>query len=105
MSGGRRIFVTLTLGGQREPTMAGSATGTAGGKWRGGMTTGTVKWFNAAKGYGFLTPDEGGKDVFVHHSALERAGIPYVMEGQRLSFEIQPSGKGRMAAVSLQLLD
>ena len=52
------------------------------------MATGTVKWFNATKGYGFIQPDDGGKDVFVHISAVEQAGLRELTEGQKVSFEI-----------------
>ena len=52
------------------------------------MSTGTVKWFNAQKGYGFIQPDDGGKDVFVHISAVERAGLQSLREGQKISFEL-----------------
>lgn len=69
------------------------------------MTTGTVKWFNAVKGFGFITPDEGGKDAFVHISALERAGIPALSEGQRVSYDLQPGRDGKSAADNLQLAD
>jgi CspA family cold shock protein len=66
--------------------------------------TGTVKFFNAAKGYGFITPDGGGKDVFVHITAVQRAGIPELAEGTKLSFEIQPDNRGRgPQAINLQL--
>jgi cold shock protein len=61
------------------------------------MATGTVKWFNSQKGYGFIQPDDGGKDVFVHISAVERAGLSHLNEGQKVSFEIKAdpkSGKG-----------
>jgi cold shock protein len=53
------------------------------------MGTGTVKWFNGQKGYGFIQPDDGGKDVFVHISAVERAGLSQLNEGQKVSFEIR----------------
>ena len=53
------------------------------------MNTGTVKWFNETKGYGFIQPDDGGKDVFVHISAVERAGMRNLIEGQKISYEIQ----------------
>jgi CspA family cold shock protein len=53
------------------------------------MTTGTVKWFNSQKGYGFIQPDDGSKDVFVHITAVERAGIGYLHEGQKLSYELE----------------
>ncbi|MEQ8369096.1 MAG: cold-shock protein [Alphaproteobacteria bacterium] len=65
------------------------------------MTTGTVKFFNVSKGYGFIAPDDGSKDVFVHVSALERAGLQTLNEGQKLSFEIQPDARGPKA-VNLQ---
>ncbi len=65
---------------------------------------GTVKFFNAAKGYGFITPEDGSKDVFVHVTAVQRAGIPELVEGTRLTFEVQPDKRGRgPQAVELQL--
>ncbi len=67
------------------------------------MSTGTVKWFNAQKGFGFIQPDDGGKDVFVHISAVERAGMYNLTEGQKLTFEIVRSPKnGKDAAENLQ---
>ncbi len=69
------------------------------------MTTGTVKWFNAVKGFGFITPDEGGKDAFVHISALERAGISGLDEGQRIEYELQPGRDGKSSAENLRLAD
>lgn len=70
------------------------------------MTTGTVKWFNAQKGFGFISPDDGGKDAFVHISALERAGIGNLIEGQKLGFELVNDQKsGKMSAESLKILD
>jgi cold shock protein len=57
------------------------------------MATGTVKWFNAQKGFGFIEPDDGGKDVFLHISAVERAGLSNPVEGQRLEFELQTDPK------------
>jgi len=65
------------------------------------MTIGTVKFFNISKGFGFITPDGGGKDVFVHASAVEMAGMHGLNEGQRISFETQPDAKGSKA-VNLQ---
>jgi cold shock protein len=67
------------------------------------MPLGTVKWFSPVKGYGFIQPDGGAKDIFVHISALERAGIQALQEGQRLSFEVQRGRNGRDAAENLQL--
>jgi cold shock protein len=66
------------------------------------MATGTVKWFNAQKGYGFIQPDEGGNDVFVHISAVERAGLPGLREGQKISYEIEKGRNGKSAAVNLK---
>ncbi len=60
-------------------------------------TIGTVKFFNTAKGFGFISPDGGGKDVFVHASALEMAGMHALSEGQKVSFEVQPDPKGSKA--------
>jgi CspA family cold shock protein len=68
------------------------------------MTTGTVKWFNAAKGFGFITPDEGGSDAFVHISALERAGISALNEGQRVGYELQRGRNGKASAENLRLM-
>jgi CspA family cold shock protein len=67
------------------------------------MSNGTVKWFNATKGFGFIQPEEGGKDVFVHISAVERAGLRGLNEGQRVSYELQ-NERGRTAAVNLKAL-
>ena len=67
------------------------------------MNNGTVKWFNAQKGYGFIQPEGGGKDVFVHISAVERAGLRELREGQRVSFEVVMDRKtGKSAATNLQ---
>jgi CspA family cold shock protein len=66
---------------------------------------GTVKFFNAERGYGFITPDTGGRDIFVHITALEQAGLPALNEGQRVAFEIEADKKGKgPKAVDLQLL-
>jgi len=62
------------------------------------MITGTVKWFDDAKGYGFISPEDGSKDVFVHHSAIQGSGFKSLAEGQRVSFEIQNGQKGPAAA-------
>ena len=69
------------------------------------MAIGTVKWFNPGKGFGFITPDEGGSDAFVHISSLERAGIASLNEGQKVSFELVTGRNGKEAAEELQLLD
>ena len=61
------------------------------------MTIGTVKFFNTSKGFGFISPDDGGKDVFVHASAMEAAGIRTLSEGQKVSFDIQPDARGAKA--------
>jgi len=66
------------------------------------MTTGTVKWFNPTKGYGFIQPSSGGNDVFVHISAVEQAGLKTLNEGQTISFEISEN-KGKSSAVNLAL--
>jgi CspA family cold shock protein len=65
------------------------------------MPKGTVKWFNPTKGYGFVAPDTGGKDVFVHISAVQKAGLRTLNEGQKLDFEIEQQPNGRAAAVNL----
>jgi len=66
------------------------------------MPSGTVKWFNAQKGYGFIEPEDGTKDVFVHITAVERAGLANLHEGQKLSYEIERSQQGRTSAVDLR---
>ncbi|AEP08620.1 cold-shock protein [Micavibrio aeruginosavorus] len=68
------------------------------------MATGTVKWFNTTKGYGFIQPDDGGSDVFIHITALEQAGIRGLKEGQKLSYELVTS-RGKTAAGNIQLAD
>jgi CspA family cold shock protein len=67
------------------------------------MSNGTVKWFNTTKGYGFIQPEDGGADIFVHISAVERAGLRGLNEGQRVSFELQKE-RGKTAAVNLKAL-
>jgi CspA family cold shock protein len=70
------------------------------------MTTGTVKWFNAQKGFGFIAPDDGGNDAFVHISAVERAGLNDLREGQKVGFELVSDRKsGKMSADNLKALD
>lgn len=67
------------------------------------MASGTVKWFNEQKGYGFIQPDDGGKDVFVHISAVQRSGLQGLRDGQKVSYELQADRRtGKMAAVNLQ---
>tara|TARA_B100000686_G_C16162844_1_gene652430 strand:- start:220 stop:471 length:252 start_codon:yes stop_codon:yes gene_type:complete len=69
------------------------------------MSVGTVKWFNSVKGYGFISPDDGSKDAFVHISAVERAGLPGLAEGQRVEYELQPGKNGKSSAEDLSLVD
>jgi cold shock protein len=66
------------------------------------MTIGTVKWFNSLKGYGFIQPEDGSRDVFVHVSAVEAAGMGNLREGQRLKFDVAPGQQGKTSAVNLQ---
>lgn len=68
------------------------------------MATGIVKFFNTTKGYGFIAPDGGGKDVFVHITALQRSNIPSLAEGQKVSFDLSPGRDGRISADNLKLL-
>ena len=68
------------------------------------MATGTVKWFNAQKGFGFIEPNDGGKDVFVHMSALERAGLSSLKEGQKINYEIARE-RGKESAANLSLVE
>lgn len=69
------------------------------------MPTGKVKFFNADKGFGFIVPEDGGKDVFVHISAVQRSGLPALLEGQQVSFENEPDKKGKgPKAVNLRVL-
>ena len=66
------------------------------------MAAGTVKWFNAQKGYGFIQPDDGSKDVFVHISAVERAGMSGLHDGQKLTFDLERGQQGKTSAVNLK---
>jgi len=67
------------------------------------MTTGTVKWFNAQKGYGFIQPEDGSKDVVVHISAVERAGLGSLHEGQKISYQLERGQQGKTSAVDLRV--
>ncbi len=68
------------------------------------MANGTVKWFNTTKGYGFIAPDEGGKDVFVHISAVERSGLTGLADNQKVTFDVESGRDGRTAATNLALV-
>lgn len=69
------------------------------------MATGTVKWFNPTKGYGFIQPSDGGADAFVHISAVERAGLHSLNEGQKVEYELVPGRNGKSSAENLVLVD
>ncbi len=69
------------------------------------MPKGTVKWFNTTKGFGFIAPDTGGKDVFVHISAVERAGLTGLADNQKVEFELRAGRDGRESAAELRLID
>lgn len=69
------------------------------------MSVGTVKWFNPSKGYGFIEPTDGSKDVFIHASALERAGIGSLNEGQKIEYQLVPGNNGKTSADSVKLVD
>lgn len=69
------------------------------------MATGTVKWFNAAKGFGFIEPEDGSKDAFVHISAVQQAGMQTLREGQKVEFELVPGDNDRVSAENLVALD
>ena len=69
------------------------------------MSVGTVKWFNPSKGYGFIEPTDGSKDVFIHISALERAGIGSLNEGQKIEYELVAGNNGKSSADSVKLVD
>lgn len=69
------------------------------------MASGTVKWFNATKGFGFIQPDDGGKDVFVHITALQRSGLESLDDGQKVSYDLEAGRDGRSSATNLTLAD
>ncbi|WP_075223186.1 cold-shock protein [Acuticoccus yangtzensis] len=69
------------------------------------MANGTVKWFNSQKGFGFIQPESGSRDIFLHISAVERAGLSSVGEGQKVTFDIERGRDGRESAANLQLVD
>lgn len=69
------------------------------------MTIGTVKFFNVQKGFGFIEPDDGGKDAFVHISAVEQAGLRALNEGQKVSYELETGRNGKAAAINLSIAD
>jgi CspA family cold shock protein len=69
------------------------------------MATGTVKWFNPAKGFGFIEPEDGSKDAFVHISAVERAGLSSLAEGQKVSYELQTGQNGKSSAENLSVIE
>ncbi len=69
------------------------------------MTKGTVKWFNSVKGYGFIQPEDGSKDAFVHISAVERAGLMSLAEGQQVQYELQNGQNGKTSAENLSIVD
>ena len=68
------------------------------------MSTGTVKWFNATKGYGFIEPEDGSGDVFVHISAVQKSGMTDLQENQKLSYELETGKNGKTSAVNLQVV-
>ena len=69
------------------------------------MAKGTVKWFNSTKGYGFIEPEDGSKDAFVHISAVERAGLGTLNEGQKVSYDVEPGRDGKSSAENLSVID
>lgn len=69
------------------------------------MATGTVKWFNPTKGYGFIEPEDGSKDAFVHISAVERAGLSTLNEGQKVTFDVEPGRDGKSSAENISVVE
>ena len=76
----------------------------ASNKGVNGMANGTVKWFNSTKGYGFIEPEDGGKDVFVHISAVEAAGLKFLKDNQKVTFEVKEGRDGRNSAIDLSVV-
>lgn len=99
-----RILGTTEVGGRLSPSTMSPTSRSITNATKGFiMTTGTVKWFNSTKGFGFIEPDNGGADAFVHISAVERAGMREIVEGQKLSYELERDNKsGKMSACNLQ---
>ncbi len=69
------------------------------------MTTGTVKWFNATKGYGFIEPEDGGKDAFVHISAVQKSGLTGLTEGQKVEYDMEEGRNGKMAVSTISIVE
>ena len=88
-----------------EPAPCEDAVAIYAVKGKDHMATGTVKWFNATKGFGFIEPDGGGSDAFVHISAVERAGLSSLAEGQKIQYNLEPGRDGKSAAENLVALD
>jgi cold shock protein len=88
----------LGRAGAIAPTSVSSADESANEDGEEGMSTGTVKWFNDAKGYGFITPDDGGEDLFAHFSAIQMNGFKTLKEGQKVNFEVVQGPKGKQAS-------
>ena len=96
-----RALVARALASAGLPLAAAPGVGAAAREGVASMAKGTVKWFNPTKGYGFIAPDTGGKDVFVHISAVQKAGLRTLNEGQKIGFDVEQQQNGRAAAVNL----
>jgi CspA family cold shock protein len=95
------MSAALQSGERRLVPSRGARRGRRRQKGSTSMPKGTVKWFNPTKGYGFIAPDSGGKDIFVHISAVQKAGLHSLNEGQKVAFEVEQQQNGRSAAVNL----